>query len=113
MATATSTFSFQSVAVSTPGTSIALTPQPYDNTDVIIINNTGATSIRYGIGAAGSALTSSNSMLITTGQSVSLPIGTKSVRPGPDFSGSNSIIIDSVAGAGTVEVQFLNKSKQW
>lgn len=108
MATSKQTLSFQRVQVATPGTSVALAPQPYDNTETVIIYNRGSNTIRLGIGAAGGAVAIASGTDIPSGASLALPIGTLTNRPGPAFSGTNSLILDADGGAGDAQVTFMN-----
>lgn len=113
MALSTNTMDFQLVTVAVAGASVAINPQPYDNTDIVVINNIGSNAVRLGIGTAGGAISSADGFNIPSGASFSFPIGTRNVRPGPAFSGTTSLILDSVGGAGSAQVLFMNKTENW
>jgi hypothetical protein len=108
MALSTKTINFQRVQVAVPGTSVALDPQPFDNTLYLIIYNRGTNVLRLGICAGGTAITVENGNDIPAGAALQLPIGVRSNRPGPAFAGANSLCLDVVGGGGDAQVAYVN-----
>lgn len=108
MAASTNTVDFQLVTVPVPGTSIALNPQPYDNTHTIIFYNAGANACRVAIAAPGGAIAAGGGADLPVGAALVWAIGAIQWRPGPPFLGANRVVVDSVGGAGNVTIQLIN-----
>jgi hypothetical protein len=108
MSASTQNLVFQRVQT-VAGTAVAMSPQPYDNTAMVVVYNRGTNPMLIGIGAAGGPLAIANSTTVPAGGALSLPIGVKTQRPGPEFSGAYSLIMDSTGGAGDAQVTFLNQ----
>jgi hypothetical protein len=75
------------VQVAAAGTSVAASPQPYENTHTLIVYNRGAAVIRVAIGTAGGAIAIGGGVEIPAAGAITLAIGTvtttRTVREGP------------------------------
>lgn len=105
MAISTKTVEFQRVQVAVPGTSVALNPQPYDNTHTIIYYNRGTNPLLISYGTAGGVIPAGGGADLPVGAALTWALGTVSSRPGEVAS---PIIIDSTGGAGDCSIQFIN-----
>jgi hypothetical protein len=76
---------------------------------MLVIYNVSANVMLVSIGTAGSAISVNNSMPIPAGGAYSMPIGVRTQRPGPEFSGANSLILDSVGGVGDARINYFNQ----
>ena len=95
-----------SQSTTTPGTSVAANPQPYENTHtIVILNNTAGTDafVRWQTGTA--ALTAANASVVPGGSSLTLSIGSVSQRP---TDGASSLYFDSVGSACTLQITYIN-----
>jgi hypothetical protein len=85
-----------------------VTTPPYDNTSSIILLNEDATDavyVQWGDSGAGGALAQASSLLLPGGASVTLSIGTSSVRG--QANAGNTLCFTSVAGDPIVNVTFI------
>jgi len=110
MAISTNTVDFQRVQVAAPGTSVAASPQPYDNTHTVVFFNRGANTVRIGLGTPGGAIVIGGGAELPANASLTWSIGTIVNRAGGEFLSSQRIIIDSVGGAGDVVIQYFNST---
>ena len=109
MAISTNTFDSLRVQVAAPGTSVAATPQPYENTHTIMAYNRGANVIRVAIGAAGGAIAIGGGVEIPAAGAVTLAVGTVTNRAGGNFDAPARVLIfDATGGAGDCVVTYLN-----
>lgn len=108
MATSTKTVEFQRVQVAAAGTSVALNPQPYDNTHTIIFYNRGTNPLLIGFGTAGGAIAAGAGADLPAGAALTWALGTVSSRPGEV---ATNIIIDAVGGAGDCSIQFVQSTQ--
>jgi hypothetical protein len=89
-----------SASVTSPGTSVAPTITPKDNTHTLVILNPSTTAtVLVGFGTAGAALPQASSVNVLPNTSLSLSIGTLSQRA----SAGTDIIFD---GTGAVDVRI-------
>jgi hypothetical protein len=108
MAISTNTLDVQRVQVAAPGTSVALNPQPYENTHTLVIYNRGTNVIRVGTGTAGGAIAVGAGTEIPASGALTLAIGTVTNRAGGNFDAGRQLIVDSSGGAGDCIITFLN-----
>lgn len=109
MAVSTNTIDFQRVQVAVAGVSVALSPQPFDNTHTVIFYNRGANPLIIGYGVAGGPIPPGSGADLPVGAALTWAVGTLQSRPG---AVSRLIIVDSVGGAGDVSVQLVNSISQ-
>jgi hypothetical protein len=70
------------VVVAAAGTSVTANPQPYDNTDtVVILNNTAGVDGYVNYQSSNAAMAATGAMIVPGGSSLTLSIGSKSQRP--------------------------------
>ena len=99
----------QRVQVAVPGTSVAASPQPYDNTHTLIVYNRGLTVIRVAIGAAGGTIAIGGGVEIPAAGAITLAIGTNVNRAGGNFDPpARILVVDSSGGAGDCVITYLN-----
>lgn len=111
MPVSTNTVDFQRVQVPVAGVSVALSPQPYDNTHTIIFYNAGTSACRVSIAAPGGAIVAGGGADLPVGAALVWAIGSIQWRPGPLFTGANQVVVDAVAGGvGDVTVQLINSN---
>lgn len=109
MATSKNTVDFQRVQVAAAGTSVNLSPQPYDNTHTVIFYNRGANPLLISFGVAGGTIAPGAGADLPVGAALTWALGSVTARPG---AVATAIIIDSVGGAGDCSVQFVNSTQQ-
>jgi len=109
MAISTNTLDSQRVQVAAPGTSVAASPQPYENTHTLVVYNRGANVVRVAIGTAGGAIAIGGGTEIPASGAITLAIGTSTNRAGGNFDAPGRVLIfDATGGAGDCIVTYLN-----
>jgi hypothetical protein len=99
----------QRVQVAAPGTSVAASPQPYENTHTLIIYNRGANPLRVAIGTAGGAIAVGGGTEVPAAGAITLAIGTNTNRAGGNFDPPGRVLIfDATGGAGDCILTFIN-----
>lgn len=109
MAISTNTMDSQRVQVAAPGTSVAASPQPYENTHTLIVYNRGTKTITVGIGTAGGAIAVGGGTEVPAAGAITLSIGTNTNRAGGNFDPPGRVLIfDATGGAGDCILTFIN-----
>ncbi|MCH9834218.1 hypothetical protein K0U83_01075 [bacterium] len=93
------------VTVSSSGTAVALNPQPYGNTNTILVYNGTANNVFLRWQTNNNAITGANGVRVPPSGSVQLGVGPLSQRPS---SGAATLRIDASSGSTTVEVTYIN-----
>jgi hypothetical protein len=110
MAISVNTFDSVRVQIAVPGTSVAASPQPYDNTHTLVIYNRGTKTILVAIGTAGGAIAIGGGVEIPATGALTLAVGTNVNRAGGNFDLGRQIIVDAVGGAGDCVITYLNST---
>lgn len=108
---ATRPLTFASAVVAVPGTSVSPTaPVPANCTSLVLLN-TGAKTLLFGIGPPGGPLTDGgDSTQIPVGVAFTIPIGDLSTRGIMDESvqPGSGIIFDAIGGPSSVDITYKN-----
>lgn len=91
--------------VAASGTAIELNPQPYDNTNTVLVYNGTANDIFLRWQTSNAAITAANGVRVPASGSVQLAIGPKSERPS---SGAATLRADASANGTVLNVTYVN-----
>ena len=110
MARATSSMTHANAAVGASGTSVAASSEPLDNCHTILVTNPDeAKTVLVGLGTAGGALTAGvSAQRVPPSYTLVLSVGQINQR-GAYAPGGTGWIYDSIGGAVTAEVTYLNQ----
>jgi len=95
--------------VAAAGTAVALSPQPYGNTNTILVYNSTANDVFLRWQNSNAAITAANGVRVPATSSVQLVIGPASQRPSAGGAGYE-LYADASAGGTTFEVAYVNGS---
>ena len=100
---------FQGFQVTVPssGTAVELNPQPYGNTNTVLVYNGTANNVFLRWQTGTGAITGATGVRVPPSGSVQLAIGPLSQRPS---SGGATLRVDASANGTTVEVTYINGS---
>jgi hypothetical protein len=93
--------------VTTSGTAVALNPQPYGNTNTILVYNSTANDVFLRWQTSAAAITAANGVRVPATSSVQLVIGPASQRPSAGGAGYELYADASVNGT-TFQTAYIN-----